>query len=99
MLELIFYAFALGILAIYLQEIMHGDHIFSFYGRFLERLQFNNRFGFLAKPLGLCTTCFASQIGLWMGLLKYGIAPVFVLFSIAITAISAMIINKVLYEF
>jgi hypothetical protein len=49
--------------------LMDDGNVLEPYRRALERLQFvSERFGWLAKPLGLCPKCLAGQVAFWLGL-------------------------------
>ena len=40
--------------------------IFAAYGIWLERLETNSRFGWMAYPIGYCSKCTAGQVSLWV---------------------------------
>jgi len=63
----------------------------------LDRLNAKG-FGWIAKPLGYCTKCFAGQLGVWLHLWAFGLTgrlPFFV----ALCILSAYMISKLIEKF
>lgn len=44
--------------------------VFGFYGAWLDRLETNEKWGWIAYPIGYCAKCTAGQIALWVFVIR-----------------------------
>lgn len=61
----IFTDMALAVTAwVFSEHLIHPGNVFGWWGRALEWLH-QHRLGWLAKPMGFCSKCFAGQLAFW----------------------------------
>jgi hypothetical protein len=66
----IFTAFQIGVFAyVFVCILMEPKSIFELYGDLLADL--NNKYPYLARPLGYCELCFSGQLALWYFVFEY----------------------------
>jgi hypothetical protein len=87
----IFYAFQIAVFVAVFQWCMQEGMILSAYRVWLERKAFEWQYGWITKPMGLCSFCFAGQLGLWTGVFILGFYP----FEIILFSCFTMFFDKI----
>mgnify|MGYP001027923713 FL=1 len=90
----VFFSFQLAVLVAVLEWCMADGMILSAYRMWLERKAFEWQYGWITKPMGLCSFCTAGQVGLWTGVFMLGFYP----FEIILFACFTMFFDKIRVE-
>ena len=72
---------------------MDDGMVFSFYRQWLEKKAFEWQYGFLTKPLGLCSFCLTGQLSFWSAIFS-GLYPVEIITMTCLGLFFDKLINK-----
>lgn len=83
-------AFACSTIAFIVSDFLLYEEILNWYGRWLGTLP-----EWLAKPLGLCSKCFAGQLALWSSLIiVFYAGPLFALWFVPYTVCLSILLTS-----
>ena len=86
------YSAQVAICAFVFLLLTEPGHIFSFYGRFLQRMEWKISPA-VWNPIGGCERCFSGQVGFWIGASMFGLSLKVIPFTL-ITIFIFTIIQK-----
>jgi hypothetical protein len=97
-LKEILYTFEAAVLAITLHRLIQPGMIFSFWGTYLAKRQWDWP-EWVRNPLGECFTCFSGQVGLWSGIAleAYEASTMVVIFEPTVHPAAAALVRVVFH--